>query len=70
LVNGRHRAPVPWFLQISSVSLRFRGTSLRPVPPGASKHKDVRYFNIYEDQLDEAQTPWVKQASQLPGARM
>src|SRR5918996_4124228 len=22
----------------------FRGTSLRPVPPGASKHKDVRYF--------------------------
>src|SRR5687767_4918718 len=27
----------------------FRGTSLRPVPPGASKHKDVRYVEIHED---------------------
>jgi hypothetical protein len=34
----------------------FRGTSLHPVPPGASKHKDVRYLDIHEsDQLDEAQ---------------
>jgi len=34
----------------------FRGTSLRPVPSGASKHKDVRYFDIHEDdELDEAQ---------------
>ena len=34
----------------------FRGTALRPVPPGASKHKDVRYFDIHEgDELDEAQ---------------
>jgi len=49
----------------------FRGASLRPVPPGESKHKDVRYLNIYEDQLDEAQlADWVKQASQLPGERM
>ncbi|MES0100425.1 DUF1801 domain-containing protein [Mesorhizobium sp. M0019] len=50
----------------------FRGTSLHPVPPGESKHKDVRYFDIREDdQLDEAQlTDWVKQASQLPGERM
>jgi hypothetical protein len=49
----------------------FRGTSLRPVPPGESKHKDVRYLDIYEDQLDEAQfAAWVKQASQLPGERM
>jgi len=50
----------------------FRGTSLRPVPPGASKHKDVRYLDIREDdQLDEAQfAAWVKQASQLPGERM
>ena len=47
----------------------FRGTSLRPVPPGESKHKDVRYLDIHEDdQLDEAQlAAWVKQASQLPG---
>ena len=50
----------------------FRGTSLRPVPPGASKHKEVRYLDIHEDdQLDEAQfAAWVKQASQLPGERM
>jgi hypothetical protein len=50
----------------------FRGTSLRPVPPGASKHKEVRYFDIREDvALDEAQlTAWVKQASELPGERM
>ena len=47
----------------------FRGTSLRPVPPGESKHKDVRYLDIHEDEeLDEAQLAgWVKQASQLPG---
>jgi hypothetical protein len=50
----------------------FRGTSLRPMPPGSSKHKEVRYLDIYEDdQLDEAQlTDWVKQASRLPGERM
>ena len=50
----------------------FRGTSLRPVPPGESKHKDVRYLDIHEDgELDEAQlAAWVKQASQLPGERM
>jgi hypothetical protein len=49
----------------------FRGASLRPVPPGASKHKDVRYLDIHEGRLDEAQlADWVKQASQLPGERM
>jgi hypothetical protein len=46
----------------------FRGTSLRPVPPGASKHKDVRYVDIHEGALDEAQmATWVKQAAALPG---
>jgi hypothetical protein len=50
----------------------FRGTSLRPPPPSESKHKDVRYLDIREDdQLDEAQlAAWVKQVSQLPGERM
>ena len=50
----------------------FRGTSLRPMPPGESKHKEVRYFHIYEDDtLDEAQlVDWVKQASQLPGEKL
>ena len=47
----------------------FRGTSLRPVPPGASKGKDTRYIDIHEGaELDEAQmAAWVKQAAALPG---
>jgi hypothetical protein len=47
----------------------FRGTSLRPVPPGKSKQKEVRYLDIHEnDQLDEAKmATWVKQAAALPG---
>jgi hypothetical protein len=63
-----------WFLGIHTFTnyvkvAFFRGTSLRPVPPGESKSKDTRYLNIHEDdQLDEAQLAgWVKQASQLPG---
>lgn len=50
----------------------FRGTSLRPVPPGESKHEEVRYFHIHEDDaLDEAQlADWVKQASELPGEKL
>jgi hypothetical protein len=47
----------------------FRGTSLRPVPSGESKHKEVRYLDIREnDQLDEAQmATWIRQAAALPG---
>ena len=47
----------------------FRGTSLRPVPPGLSKDKHVRYLDIHEgDELDPAQmATWVKQAAALPG---
>ena len=49
----------------------FRGTSLDPVPPGKSKHPEVRYLDIYEGELDEAQLmDWVKQASRLPGEKM
>ena len=66
-----------WFLGIHCFTnyvkvAFFRGTSLRPVPPGESKSKDTRYLDIHEDdQLDEAQlAAWVKQASLLPGERM
>ena len=66
-----------WFLGVHCLTMYvkvafFRGTSLRPVPPGVSKSKDTRYLDIHEDdQLDEAQlAAWVKQASQLPGERM
>lgn len=50
----------------------FRGTSLHPLPPGESKHKEVRYLDIREDDpIDEAQfVAWIKQASKLPGERM
>jgi hypothetical protein len=50
----------------------FRGAGLRPVPPGESRQKNVRYLDIHEDdELDEAQfAAWVKQASKLPGERM
>jgi hypothetical protein len=63
-----------WFLgfhcMTKYVKVAFlRGTSLRPVPPGASKSKDTRYIDIHEgDELDEAQmATWVKQAAALPG---
>jgi hypothetical protein len=47
----------------------FRGRSLRPLPPGESRHKEVRYLDIREDDdVDEAQlAAWVKQASQVAG---
>ena len=49
----------------------FRGTSLHPLPPGESKHREVRYLDIHEGDLDEVQlAAWVKQASQLPGERL
>ena len=63
-----------WFLNLHCFTKYvkvafFRGTSLRPVPPGESKHKDVRYLDIHEgDQLDEAQmAAWIRQAAALPG---
>jgi hypothetical protein len=66
-----------WFLGIHCFTKYvkvafFRGASLRPVPPGGSKQKGVRYLDIHEDdELDEAQfAAWVKQASKLPGERM
>lgn len=49
----------------------FRGTSLRPVPPGESKHKEVRYLDIHEGEFDDSQiADWVRQASKLPGEKL
>lgn len=63
-----------WFLGVHSythyVKLAFfRGTSLRPVPPGASKGSETRYLEIREgDPLDEPRlAKWLKQAAALPG---
>jgi hypothetical protein len=45
----------------------FRGTSLRPIPPGGTG-KDARWIDIHEADLDEARmSTWVKQAASLPG---
>ena len=63
-----------WFLGIHcftkyvKVSF-FRGAALKPVPPGTSKQKDVRYMDIHEDtSLDERLVAeWVRQAAALPG---
>ena len=46
-----------------------RGSSLKPMPPEASKHEHVRYVHIHEDEgMDEAQMKdWVKQAARMPG---
>ena len=75
-VEGQGKAQ-GWFLGVHCFTKYakvafFRGASLRPVPPGASKSKDTRYLDIREDdEFDEAQFgAWVKQASQLPGLRM
>lgn len=50
----------------------FRGTSLEPVPPKGSKHPEVRYLDIHEDDdLDEDQLrAWFDQARNLPGEQM
>ena len=66
-----------WFLSFHCMTKYvkvafFRGAELDPVPPGASKQKDVRYLDICEDKpFDEARfADWVKQASKLPGEKM
>ena len=47
----------------------FKGSSLKPLPPGESKHDEVRYLDIREDEpLDEKQlAAWIKQAAKIPG---
>ena len=65
-----------WFLSIHVFTRYvkvtfFRGTSLQPVPPGKSKHPEVRYLDIHEGEAFEEQfAQWVGQASRLPGERM
>ena len=45
----------------------FRGTSLRPVPPGGTG-KDARWIDVHEDDLDEAKlAKWIRQAAAIPG---
>jgi hypothetical protein len=66
-----------WFLNVHCFTKYvkvafFRGASLQPPPPGASKTPEVRYLDIHEDDvLDEVLlTSWVEQASRLPGEHL
>jgi hypothetical protein len=47
----------------------FKGSSLRPLPPGESKDPNTRYLDIYEaDEIDEERVgDWIRQAAELPG---
>ena len=66
-----------WFLNFHTFTnyvkvAFFRGTSLRPVPPGESKHKEVRYLDIHEDDREDNQlydmlATWIRQAAAIPG---
>lgn len=72
-----------WFLGFHCITKYvkvafFRGAALRPLPPGESKQKDVRYLDIREGdwrsgggKFDDAMIArWIKQASELPGENM
>jgi len=63
-----------WFLSLHCYTKYlkvafFRGTSLRPLPPGESTQKEVRYLDIRQDDpLDEELiAKWLRQAAALPG---
>ncbi len=63
-----------WFLGVHAFTKYlklafFRGTSLRPMPPGESKTPETRYLDLHEDDpIDEAQlSKWLKQAAAVPG---
>ena len=66
-----------WFLSVHAfdryLKVTFlRGAELKPPPPVTSKHPQVRYFHIHEDDaLDEAAfVDWIRQAAKLPGEAM
>ena len=45
----------------------FKGTSLRPVPPGGTA-KEARWIDVHEDDLDESQlADWFRQAAAILG---
>lgn len=65
-----------WFLSLHCFTQYikvafFRGLSLDPVPPVASKSGDTHYVHLREDEpFDDVQfADWIRQASQLPGER-
>ena len=66
-----------WFLSYHCftryVKVTFlRGALLDPPPPEKSKHEDVRYFHIHEDDEvdEELLSDWIRQASEQPGEKL
>lgn len=66
--------PMGWFLSFHCFTKYvkvafFRGASLRPLPPGESKEKDVRYLDIREGEWpgDALLASWIAQAARQPG---
>jgi len=47
----------------------FRGSSLRPLPPGPSRDGKTRFLDLHEDDpFEEAKLAnWIRQAAALPG---
>lgn len=63
-----------WFLSFHCFTryikvMFFRGSALKPPPPGESKNKDVRVLDIREDDRVDVQqfASWLKQASKMDG---
>jgi hypothetical protein len=63
-----------WFLSFHCFSkylkvIFFHGVALDPLPPVASKTKNVRYFHIHENEKLDGKlvAKWLKQAAKIPG---
>ena len=62
-----------WFLSLHCFTKYIKvaflnGASIRPIPPVASKHPDVRYWHVFEgDEPGDEFVNWVEQAARLPG---
>ena len=66
-----------WFLSFHCftryVKVAFHmGRRLRPPPPIKSKHEDVRYVHLHEDDDidEEAMIRWIRQAAELEGEHL
>jgi hypothetical protein len=64
-------SPIHCFTKYVKVTY-LNSASLRPPLPVKSKHQNVRYVHIHEDdQIDEELVAeWIRQASELPGENL
>jgi hypothetical protein len=65
--------PKHWFVSFHCMTKYVKvgfpdGAALDPMPPGTSKQRNVRYYDVYEGAFDAGRfADWVAQASRLPG---